>query len=115
MEQIPENNNSQIPPKFCKDCENILVGPNRYTLDDYLNARCGAVQNKGGQDLVSGQQLFIEESCHIQRSSRLPERCGPEGRWFKLYTRPLPSSSLIPITKQQMNRLNKGLDIGLPE
>jgi hypothetical protein len=88
------NNEAPAPEKtrFCRDCSHLLG--NRNYLDNDKIWKCGAEENKKEQKInqVNGLKYYVYHLpfCEDQRKEDYNDkpRCGPSGKWFKLYIKP---------------------------
>jgi len=83
--------------KFCKDCAN-LIGK-RDHIEKWEDWKCGAEQNKSGVNLVSGATVYKITLCDSQRKDDIAGTCGPNGKWFIEYQRPIYHPAL-PIVEE---------------
>lgn len=92
--------------KLCKNCSFVLGQRNNLFSE---TARCGAPQNVGGIDLVTGLPLYKIELCDkLRYNGDAGFGCGAEGKWFQLYILPPEVSKL-----RDSVRPAKGLDLGM--
>lgn len=82
--------------KFCKDCKHLLGV--RHNLDRAAdNWTCvhpnNVIETKEQLDLVTGELHYIrtyqEGSLYVLRNRETPEFCGPSGKWYEEYIKPV--------------------------
>lgn len=105
---------ASTPVVVCRDCQHLLAVRVKIS-HSYDSARCGAEENKLGINLVTGDTLYKDPLCTTQRNSSNPSLCGPSGRWFKLYIKPVDTyavgNTVYPKTSAQ--KKSAGLDFGM--
>lgn len=84
---------AEVKLKLCAECHWVSV-PHSREVDRY---KCFAPANAKGIHLVDGSRTYWHPLCIDQRAHKHLDvvTCGPDGNWWKEYTRPAVMSACV--------------------
>lgn len=89
--------------KFCKDCAHLLG--NRSYAENWQNWKCGKTKELTGVNPVNGEPIIKAFFCTTVRE--IPVDCGPEGKWYEEYKKPVFLEPDEPRNSPQRKRVSE--------